>query len=91
MRSAVLAIAATLLALSAAACATPGERAAAGAGLAGAAVGAAATGRAGGALAGAAVGAAGGALVGAATAPPPAAFPCPYGTIRDAAGNRYCR
>jgi hypothetical protein len=94
MRSAVLAIAATLLALSAGACTTPAERAAGGAavgGLAGAAVGAAATGRAGGALAGAAVGAAGGALVGAATAPPPAAFACPYGTIRDAAGNHYCR
>ena len=84
MRSAVLAVAA--VALAAGACTTPSDRVAGGAAVGGPA-GGATTGRASGALAGAA----GGAVVGAATAPPPAAFPCPYGTIRDAAGNHYCR
>jgi osmotically inducible lipoprotein OsmB len=77
------------LALSVAACNTPGERAVGGAalgGLAGAAIGGAATGRASGALAGAAVGAAGGAIVGAGTAQQ-----CPYGTYRDVYGNVYCQ
>jgi osmotically inducible lipoprotein OsmB len=86
------ATAAGALALSLAACNTPGERAAGGAalgGLTGAAIGAAATGRASGALAGAAVGAAGGAIVGAATAPPPEA--CPYGVYRGRDGLYYCR
>ncbi len=84
-------LAAGALTLSLSACYTPGERAAGGAAIGaatGAAVGGLATGRAGGALAGAAVGAAGGAVVGAATAPQPA---CPYGTVRDANGNIYCR
>jgi hypothetical protein len=89
MKKIISATLAGALALSVAACNTPGERALGGAaigGLAGAAVGGAATGRAGGALAGAAVGAAGGAIVGAATAPQ-----CPYGTYRDVYGNIYCR
>ena len=67
-------IAALAVALALSACQSPGERAAGGAvlgGAAGAAIGAAATGRAGGALAGAAIGAAGGAIAGAATAPQP--------------------
>ena len=77
-------VAAGSLALSVAACNTPGERAAGGAvigGLAGAAIGGAATGRAGGAVAGAAVGAA--------TAPPPDV--CPYGVYRGRDGLYYCR
>ncbi len=60
------------ISLSLAACNSPGDRAAGGAllgGAAGAAIGAAATGRPGGVLAGAAIGAASGAVVGAATAP----------------------
>ena len=80
------------LALSVAACNTPGERAAGGAvigGLAGAAIGGAATGRAGGAVAGAAVGAVAGAAVGAATAPPPDV--CPYGVYQGRDGLYYCR
>lgn len=32
-----------------------------------------------------------GAAVSSAAPPPAPAVPCPYGTIRDAAGNRYCR
>ncbi|MET0528217.1 MAG: hypothetical protein ABW003_07725 [Microvirga sp.] len=91
MRKIMSAVAVGALVLSAAACTTPGERAAGGAvvgGVAGAAIGGAATGRASGALAGAAVGAAGGAIVGGATAP---RSPCPYGTYRDAAGNLFCR
>lgn len=66
-------LAVSALALSVAACNTPGERAAGGAllgGATGAAIGAAATGTGGGALAGAAIGAAGGAIVGAGTAAP---------------------
>lgn len=89
MKKIISAALAGSLALSVAACNTPGERAVGGAavgGLAGAAIGGAATGRASGALAGAAVGAAGGAIVGAATAPQ-----CPYGTYRDVYGNVYCR
>ena len=72
MKKIISALAAGALALSVAGCYTPGERAAGGAvlgGAAGAALGAAATGRASGALAGAAVGAASGAVIGAATAP----------------------
>ncbi len=89
MKKIISAALAGALALSVAACNTPGERAVGGAalgGLAGAAIGGAATGRAGGALAGAAVGAATGAAVGAAAAPP-----SPYGTYRDVYGNVYCR
>lgn len=89
MKKIISAALASSLALSLAACNTPGERALGGAalgGVAGAAIGGAATGRASGALAGAAVGAAGGAIVGAATAPQ-----CPYGTYRDVYGNVYCR
>jgi osmotically inducible lipoprotein OsmB len=75
------------------ACYSPGERAAGGAligGAAGAAIGGLATGRIGGAVAGGIIGAAGGAIVGAATAPravcPPRA---PY--LRyDAYGEPYC-
>ena len=81
MKKIISATLAGALALSVAACNTPGERA-----LGGAAIGGAATGRASGALAGAAVGAAGGAIVGAGTAPQ-----CPYGTYRDVYGNIYCR
>jgi osmotically inducible lipoprotein OsmB len=89
MKKILAAALAGALTLSTAACYTPGDRAAGGAllgGAAGAALGAAATGRPGGALAGAALGAASGAVVGAATAPP-----CPYGTYRDPYGNIYCR
>jgi osmotically inducible lipoprotein OsmB len=74
-------------------CYTPGERAAGGAligGAAGAAIGGLATGRVGGAVAGGIIGAAGGAIVGAATAPEPV---CPYRApyLRyDAYGNPYC-
>jgi osmotically inducible lipoprotein OsmB len=92
MKKIITAVAAGAMALSVAACNTPGERAAGGAvigGLAGAAVGGAATGRAGGALAGAAIGAAGGAIVGAATAPDPGA--CPYGYYQGRDGLYYCR
>jgi len=74
MKKFIIAAAAGLMALSTAACNTPGERAIGGAaigGLAGAAIGGVATGRTSGALAGAAIGAAGGAVVGAATAPEP--------------------
>jgi surface antigen len=84
--------AAGAIALSVAACNTPGERAAGGAvlgGLAGAAIGGGATGRGSGALAGAAIGAAGGAIVGAATAPGPEV--CPYGAYRGRDGLYYCR
>ena len=91
MRKITTAIAAGALALSVAACETPGERAVGAAalgGLAGAAIGGAATGRVGGAVAGGAIGAAGGAIVGSATAP---RNPCPYGTYRDRFGNIYCR
>jgi osmotically inducible lipoprotein OsmB len=86
--------AAALMALSLAACNTPGERAAGGAligGAAGAAIGGLATGRVGGAVAGGVIGAAGGAIVGAATAPPQAVCPprAPY--VRyDAYGNPFC-
>ncbi len=65
-------LAATAIALSVAACNTPGERAAGGAligGATGAAIGGLATGRAGGAVAGGLIGAAGGAIIGAGTAP----------------------
>lgn len=89
MKKITTVLAAGALALSVAACNTPGERALGGAaigGVAGAAIGGAATGRASGALAGAAIGAAGGAIVGAATTPT-----CPYGTVRDVYGNVYCR
>jgi osmotically inducible lipoprotein OsmB len=72
-----------------AACNTPGERAAGGAvlgGAAGAAIGGLATGRAGGAIAGGIIGAAGGAIVGAATAP------CPEGyvVVRNRYGEEAC-
>lgn len=80
------------LALSVAACNTPGDRAAGGAvlgGLAGAAIGGGATGRGSGALAGAAIGAAGGAIIGASTAPGPDV--CPYGAYRGRDGLYYCR
>jgi len=90
MKKIVTAVAAGAMALSVAACNTPGERAAGGAvigGLAGAAIGGAATGRAGGALAGAAVGAAGGAVVGAATARPA----CPGGYYLASDGYCYPR
>jgi hypothetical protein len=92
MKKVLSVVAAGAMALSVAACNTPGERAAGGAvigGLAGATIGGAATGRAGGALAGAAIGAAGGAIVGAATAPPPSV--CPYGTYIGRDGLYYCR
>ncbi len=75
------------------ACNTPGERAAGGAligGAAGAAIGGLATGRVGGAVAGGIIGAAGGAIVGGATAPQPR---CPYHApyLRyDAYGEPYC-
>ncbi len=77
-----------------AACNTPGERAAGGAligGAAGAAIGGLATGRIGGAVAGGVIGAAGGAIVGAATTPAQASCPgyAPY--VRyDANGNAFC-
>jgi hypothetical protein len=90
MKKIITAVAAGAMALSVAACNTPGERAAGGAvigGLAGAAIGGAATGRAGGALAGAAVGAAGGAVVGAATARPA----CPGGYYLASDGYCYPR
>jgi osmotically inducible lipoprotein OsmB len=90
MKKIITAFAAGAMALSVAACNTPGERAAGGAvigGLAGAAIGGAATGRAGGALAGAAVGAAGGAVVGAATARPA----CPGGYYLASDGYCYPR
>ena len=83
-----------LAAASLGACNSPGERAAGGAligGAAGAAIGGLATGRVGGALAGGVIGAAGGAIVGAATAPPQAACPprAPY--LRyDAYGEPFC-
>jgi osmotically inducible lipoprotein OsmB len=86
MKMMITAVAAGALALSTAACTTPGERAAGGAvigGLAGAAIGGAATGRGSGALAGAAVGAAGGAIVGAATAPTAGACPPGYYLATD--------
>jgi osmotically inducible lipoprotein OsmB len=88
---AIAAVALTAGALSA--CNTPGERAAGGAligGAAGAAVGGLATGRVGGAVAGGVIGAAGGAIIGAATTPQ-AQCPgrAPY--LRyDAYGNPYC-
>ena len=90
MKKIITAVAAGAMALSVAACNTPGERAAGGAvigGLAGAAIGGAATGRAGGALAGAAVGAAGGAVVGAAPARPA----CPGGYYLASDGYCYPR
>jgi hypothetical protein len=90
MKKIITAVAAGAMALSVAACNTPGERAAGGAvigGLAGAAVGGAATGRAGGALAGAAIGAAGGAIVGASTARPA----CPGGYYLASDGYCYPR
>ena len=90
MKKIITAVAAGAMALSVAACNTPGERAAGGAvigGLAGAAIGGAATSRAGGALAGAAVGAAGGAVVGAATARPA----CPGGYYLASDGYCYPR
>jgi osmotically inducible lipoprotein OsmB len=90
MKKIITAVAAGAMALSVAACNTPGERAAGGAvigGLAGAAIGGAATGRAGGALAGAAVGAAGGAIVGASTARPA----CPGGYYLASDGYCYPR
>lgn len=93
MKKMISVLAAGAMTLSLAACNTPGERAAGGAligGAAGAAVGAAASGgRVGGTLAGATVGAVGGALVGAATTPQ--GPQCPYGYVRDAYGNVYCR
>lgn len=74
-------------------CYSPGERAAGGAligGAAGAAIGGLATGRVGGAVVGGVIGAAGGAIVGAATAPEPVCPPyAPY--LRyDAYGNPFC-
>jgi osmotically inducible lipoprotein OsmB len=90
MKKIITAVAAGAMALSVAACNTPGERAAGGAvigGLAGAAIGGAATGRTSGALAGAAVGAAGGAVVGAATARPA----CPGGYYLASDGYCYPR
>jgi surface antigen len=83
-------ICASVIALTVAACNTPGERAAGGAligGATGAAIGGLATGRAGGAVAGGLIGAAGGAIIGAATA----REQCPYGYYRDRRGNYYCR
>ncbi len=79
-----LAVTAMVLTLgSLAACNTPGERAAGGAligGAAGAVIGGLATGRVGGAVVGGVIGAAGGAIVGSATAPPEAVCPgyAPY-------------
>ncbi len=88
---AIAAVALTVGGLSA--CNTPGERAAGGAligGAAGAAIGGLATGRVGGAVAGGVIGAAGGAIVGGATAP---AASCPYEApyLRyDRYGNPFC-
>jgi osmotically inducible lipoprotein OsmB len=89
-----LAIAAVALtAGSLSACYSPGERAAGGAligGAAGAAIGGLATGRVGGAVVGGVIGAAGGAIVGAATTPQPVCPEyAPY--VRyDAYGNAFC-
>jgi osmotically inducible lipoprotein OsmB len=80
------------VALSLAACNTPGERAVGGAvigGATGAAIGGLATGRGSGALIGGAIGAVGGAAIGASTAP--AQPSCPYGTYRAPDGGIYCR
>lgn len=91
MKRFVSLLAAGGIALSVAACNTPGERAAGGALIGagtGAAIGAAASGgRAGATLAGATAGAVAGGLIGGATAAPQ----CPYGVVRDAYGNVYCR
>lgn len=76
------------LALSLAACNTPGERAAGGAvigGATGALIGGLATGRAGGAVAGGIIGAAGGAIIGAGTAPQ-----SEVSCYRDRRGRRIC-
>lgn len=92
MKKIVSAALAGALALSTAACYTPGDRAAGGAalgGLTGAALGAAATGRASGALVGGAIGAASGAVIGAATSPPGPGV-CPYGYYRAVDGYFYC-
>jgi osmotically inducible lipoprotein OsmB len=73
MKTSLALIAVVLMAGSLGACNTPGERAAGGAligGAAGAAIGGLATGRVGGAVVGGVIGAAGGAIVGGATAPP---------------------
>jgi osmotically inducible lipoprotein OsmB len=86
MKKIIIAAAASALALSIAACNTPGERAVGGAalgGLAGAAIGGVATGHTSGALAGAAVGAAGGAVVGAATTPEPEVVEQPVSPMRQ--------
>ncbi len=91
MKKLVLISVAFAAALPLAACNTPGERAAGGAllgGAAGAAIGAAATGRGSGALAGAAIGAASGAVVGAATTPPPGRGCAEWG--QDRYGNPVC-
>jgi hypothetical protein len=93
MKRAASILTVAILASGLAACYTPGERAAGGAligGAAGAAIGGLATGRVGGAVAGGIIGAAGGAIVGAATAPQPS---CPRRAPwlrRDAYGNYYC-
>ena len=94
MKRLVSVLAAGAIALSVAACNTPGERAAGGALIGagtGAAIGAVASGgRAGGTLLGATAGAVAGGLIGGATAAPQGPQ-CPYGVVRDAYGNIYCR
>ena len=91
MNKLVIIVAALAIALPLAACNTPGDRAAGGAllgGAAGAALGGLATGRPGGVLAGAAIGAAGGAIAGAATTPAPQAQCAEWGY--DSQGNPVC-
>jgi osmotically inducible lipoprotein OsmB len=94
MKKTLVLVAVLLSAGSLAACNTPGERAAGGAligGAAGAAIGGLATGRIGGAVVGGVIGAAGGAIVGGATAPAQPACPgyAPY--LRyDAYGQPFC-
>ena len=91
MRTSLLLAAALLPVIALGGCQSPGERAAGGAllgGAAGAAIGAAATGRPGGALAGAAIGAASGAVVGAATTPSRAQGCAEWGY--DEYGNPVC-
>ncbi len=97
MKKAFVLVAVLLSAGSLAACNTPGERAAGGAligGAAGAAIGGLATGRVGGAVVGGVIGAAGGAIVGGATAPTPPPQPvCPgYAPYLryDAYGQPFC-
>ena len=89
MRKIMIAVAASTLMLSSAACTTPGERAVGGAAVAALPVPQSAERqRDGRAEPWQERRSAGGAIVGAATAP---RTQCPYGTYRDAYGNLYCR